>query len=560
MSADIRLPSTTTGLIAGSALAAALALAAIGAGTAPAGGGLAVPDTVINYTVTGKILTPTGGNASANNVPVQFIRVIVMDQEPGPDQELGRGYTNAAGDFSIAVSDNEPADIFVDVEYVGDAIDGRQVEVRRADTDANPIKDTNVEGTVHVDAPGGVLALDSLHVASTRANIVTQGCRAFRYLEGQYSAYTLPANPRYEGRTTNGASYVSNDGSKLSIAMEDYDSPGAGNAAFSDIHHETFHWIAYRAYGNRWPDNNCACNPHHASKECCQGFAMQEGSAQYFGNISAIATFGGDNKTNLPGQHTWRGEDNTGNNNCGEIVEGTFTRALRQNAEHPGQLETLLTKSPDTWAEFRDGYAAIKGATSAAMQNLMNRVAQDAGIVYTRGKIVKFEPEVDPPDAAPPHDGDSEIIRDIAFVRGKTKPKIELNSKAELRLASPNTVNADQKDVGYQAAAAGLGGGRPTALTYVGAVNWADNLEWDTSTVTDGEYDVVARTRSIHHWIDTFYPDFTGDATAAINTNERWLKTLRTWYNQDAAPDNDKEGKVVIDNGAPEVQNFTPEP
>ncbi len=516
------------------------------------------------YTVTGQVRTPlTGGSATANDQPVQYIRVIVMDEEAGADEELARGYTTSAGSFSIAAEDtSEAADLYVDIEYVGDAVDGQEVEVRASDGNADPDKDTMVNGSVLTDQPAGTVALDTLRTSTHRSTVVSHGTRAFKYLDGQYSGYTLGENPRYEATSGTGGSYVTSDGGYLRISRDDWRDPGSGNAQYSDIHHETWHWLSYRTYGSRWPDYGCSCNPHYANKECCEGFAMQEGSAQYFGNISAIAMFGGDGKTNLPGVDTWRGEDDTGDDNSGEIVEGTFTRGLRNHGEHPGVLEAFCSKAPDNWEELYQAYGDVKGKTSSDMSDLLDEMALN-GIVYTRGKINKFLPEDDPPDMGPPADGNVKEIRDVVFVRGEIEPEIEALAKADLNIApNANVVDPDQKDIGYKTAASGTGEDNPLpSLTFVGAVGWASMLMWDTTTAADGEYDVVVKTRmKDYQWEDTLEPDFTGDATATVNTNEKWLKTLQTWFNQDDTPTDDKEGKVIIDNAGPEVENFKPEP
>jgi hypothetical protein len=208
--------------------------------------------------------------------------------------------------------------------------------------------DENIEGMVHNDIPPGTLALGNLNLFSTRANTSTQVGAAYRFLDSNYSTWSMPENLKAEGRMTNGASTA---GVNMSISFEDYDHPGLSNAAFSYMHHETFHWVARRAYGGRFPNFNCACIPPSSRKECCEGFAMQEGSAQWFGSTSAVA----DQKTGAPAATAWRGIDNDGSDNSGEIVEGALELVWRLNADIPGNLQVLLTDSPDSMREFRDG-------------------------------------------------------------------------------------------------------------------------------------------------------------------------------------------------------------
>lgn len=506
------------------------------------------------YTINGTIKTPTGTNATAHDVPVKYIKVIVMDEDALFDDTEGSGHTATDGTFSITFSDIvEAPDVYINVEYVGTAVDGRFIEVRVDNTDPDPVKDENIEGVVHLDIASGTLDLGDLRVFSYRPNIVSQVGDAVRFLKAQYPAWVMPENMNVEGRTTNGASFVNGDGAFMSISFEDYDHPGAGNAAFSDMHHETFHWVAYRAYGNRWPDFNCNVSPHGSDVESCEGFAMQEGSAQYFGSASAPP----DNKTGAPNATDWRGSDLTGVNNSGEIVEGALERVWRLNNDIPGNLQVLITDAPDSIKEFKDGFASDKGSTSAAVRTFLNNCSAN-GIVYTRGKVDTFLPG-DPPDAAPPADGNFKLIDNLAFTRGKVKPTIVQLTAGELLLGPGSAiVDADKKDFAYKVAVAGLAEANTAGFNYIGLVDFASDITWDTTTLTDNDYDVLAQTRSIHQWGDDYNPDFTGDGTAATDSNEKWLKKMRTWYNQDNSPDNDDEGKVIVDNTPPTASNFKP--
>lgn len=281
---------------------------------------------------------------------------------------------------------------------------------------------------------------------------------------------------------------------------------------------------------------------------------MQEGSAQYFGSASAPA----DNKTGAPTATDWRGADGTGSDNSGEIVEGALELTWRLINDIPGILQVLLTDAPDSMKEFKDGYSADKGATSAAMITFLNNASAN-GIVYTRGKLDTFQ-EGAPPNASPPQDGNFNIINNIAFVRGVVKPTIQLATRAEL-LLGPNsaTVNANQKELAYKLVVAGLNDANTAGFNFLGAVGFGDDLTWDTTTLSDGDYDLIVRTRSIHNWLDNFNPDFTGDTNGATDSNEKWLKTLRTWYNQDNSPNNDDEGKIIVDNTQPSVSGFKPQ-
>lgn len=519
--------------------------------------GYPIVATASSYTVTGILRTVQGGNSLANDVPASFIKVVVMDSDVIFDDIMGTGFTSMIGEFSISFTNtNEAPDIYINVEHVGTAVSGRFIEVRASAGDSSPITQTNVEGVVHNNIPKGTWGLGTVRLSGTQANIISQAGDAVRFLQSTYSSWTMNDDMIVEARTTNGASFVAGDGSYVSIAFEDYDHPGMGSAAFSDIHHEVFHWVAYRAYGNRWPFPSCSPMQHGSTTESCEGFAMQEASAQYFASASHP-----DHKTDLTGlapETWWRSSDGTGNDHSGEIVEGALEFIWRSIADHAGAFQVFLTHSPDSMKEFKDGYAADLGMTSTGIRTFLDRCAEN-GIVYTRGRIDGFTPG-DPPDMAPPDPGNFKIIDSIAFARGEVIAAVVELCRPELRLA-PNsaTVPADQKDLGIKPAVPGLAEANAAGFTFLGPVSITSELIWDTEAQADADYDVMVRTRSVHEWWDTFLPDFTGDTYPPTDSTEKWLKTLRTWFNQDNLPVNDDEGMVIVDNTEPTVSNFKPQ-
>ena len=56
------------------------------------------------YTITGRIKTPTGLNAAANNVNVKYIKVIARNSGILFDTDIGTDYSAADGTFSITGS------------------------------------------------------------------------------------------------------------------------------------------------------------------------------------------------------------------------------------------------------------------------------------------------------------------------------------------------------------------------------------------------------------------------------------------------------------------------
>src|SRR3972149_158999 len=110
----------------------------------------------VRFIIEGKIKTPVGGNPLANDVAVKYIMVIVMATPVlgGVDYEEGRGFTDENGDFSISFTDvNEPYIIFINVEYIGQGVDGKLIEVRSDHTDFFPMKDSNIAPQINA-SPG----------------------------------------------------------------------------------------------------------------------------------------------------------------------------------------------------------------------------------------------------------------------------------------------------------------------------------------------------------------------------------------------------------------------
>ncbi len=504
------------------------------------------------YTVTGILHTTDGPNPEVNDVPARYIRVIVMDKDVIFDDEKGRGYTGLIGQFSITFTASEAPDVYINVEHVGIGVGGHLVEVRTDIADPAPILLENIEGIVHWDIPAGTLGLGTLRLSNTHPNIINQMGDAVRFLES-HGGWTMPEDVDVQAPTNSGGSAVAGDASYVEISADDYDHPGFGDGALSNIHHEVFHWAAYRAYGNRWPAPPCDPPEHYSDTESCEAFAIMEGSAEYFQTISAEP----DNMNIPPGPEVWRGEDGTGHDHSGEIVEGACASVMLSVADEPGVLAVLLSDAPDSIREFKDGYVADKGMTSVAVRDFLDHCAAN-GIVYTRGRIGGFAPG-DPPDVGPPSAGNHKTIDNIVFVRGEIEPSIVQLPAGDLRLAVGSaTIAADRKELGIKPALPGLAEANAGGFSFLGSVGFSSPLIWDTTGHADGDYDIIARARNIHGWVDTFDPDFTGDSHTATDSTEKWLKTLQTWYNQDAVPDNDDEGKVIVDNTAPTVTGFQP--
>jgi hypothetical protein len=198
---------------------------------------------------------------------------------------------------------------------------------------------------------------------------------------------------------------------------------------------------------------------------------------------------------------------------------------------------------------------------NAGSTNRVFGLFQKNGIVYTRAKIDGFQ-EGPPPNTVPPSAGNQKVINNVVFLRGQITPDLLKLTKAELHLGTmyAQTIEPTGKRLGHKSAAAGLAEACPANLwTFLPDVPWAAPLIWNTVQLNDGDYDLIIQAKNTREWWDNFDPDFAGDADAARDSDEKWLKHQGTWFNQDRDPNNDDEGKVILDNTPPAVGNHKPQ-
>jgi hypothetical protein len=511
-----------------------------------------------NYTVSGTIKTPNGTNLLANDAPVSGLRAIVMDEDILFDDVMGTTSTSSTGFFSVNFVDNlEAPDIYINLEYVTPVIDGRVAEVRAVHSDSAPIVDQNLQSFVHTDIAAGTLALGTLRSHSTAPNILPQIRSALANIRTTFAGWGLPSDINIEARTTNGASFVDGTGSYISISFEDYDHPGAGNAAFSDMHHELFHWAAFRAYGNRWPFTTCSPASHTIFLESCSGFAMLEGSAEWWATVSAAP----DQKNAPPPLSTWRGADSTGTNNAGDIVEGAYAGAFG-SLPSAAALEVLLSDAPDSAVEFRDAYLLRFGSTNSSAQTLLTTLAT-WGMPYTRARILGFQ-QGPPPNTAPPDPGNFRLLQvgsdSIAFARGSVRPQVAQLSGADLLLEGGiGALPATSIRVGTRLANPGVVDNSLSGFSFSAQAPWTNVPLWHTELDLDSSYDLVVQAGNAQLWFDNFLPSFQGDSVSNANTNEKWLKRSGTWFTSGTNfLTNDNVGFIMVDNTPPAITNIRP--
>jgi hypothetical protein len=514
-----------------------------------------LPSDGADYIVRGILNTSVGVKTGCNK-PAKHVKVDMYDDDIGPDDYLGTDFTAANGFFVVVFNMYiENPDVYIDVHYKFQAPDSRFVYVRDMGTtntivDEKPGNAAQTDG-IWEDIPPGNNNLGTINLPSNKANIGSQATDCLRWVKSHSAGWNVPQDLIAYARFNETSSACAGD--IIRIQKSDYDNPGLGNYAFSDIHHETGHWIAYKAYGNASPPGSGVV-PHSNDMETNEGHAICEGWADYVAYLTAAP----DNKNKFTGDFKtwWRGRDKTGTNNAGDIVEGAVWRIWATVGDFAGTFKTLRDDDPKHFKKWVDGYGADKSWSI----NSTFQACQENGIVYTRAKITDF-PEGDPSDNAPASDGNEKKIGDITFLRGEVKPTVVQNTKAELNLgAKANVIAAAKKRLGYKTAAAGLAQTcQPGDWTFLGETAWTADTVFNTKVVADGDYDLVIRAENGHGWWDNFDPDFVGDSTATRNSDEKWLKHLQTWYNQDASPSDDKEGKVILDNTPPKITKRKPQ-
>jgi len=349
--------------------------------------------------VYGIIKTSTGGNSGCNRV-VKRVKVDAYDEDVGPDDHLGTDYTGLNGLFQVAYVQYENSDVYINVTYKFEATDSRYILVRNAGSG-----DTIVEeqvGGVSTDLPDGDHNLGTLNLASNKANIGSEAGDCLAWVGSHCADWTMPNDLIAYALAGSTGSFCSGD--SISIELQDYDNPTQNGGAFSDIHHETGHFVQYNAYGDQWPTHSWNGN-HWFDTESDEGFAILEGWAEYV----AYCTAPQDWKNDLPNPGSltwWRGTDGTGTDNAGDIVEGALWRIWATLADFGGTLKVLIDDEPDHIQAWLGGYGADQSWNN--MEDTWNAFEEN-GIVYTRACITGFS-EGAPPNDAPASTGNKKAI------------------------------------------------------------------------------------------------------------------------------------------------------
>ncbi len=347
------------------------------------------------------------------------------------------------------------------------------------------------------------------------------------------------------------------------------------------IYHEVGHLVHWRFFGSTLlglPGNG-GCHTIHS--ETRRTNALTEGWPQYVAVLTAGAagvpasTF--DESYRDVMNVFWRGSKqgglpcvigpiDSGFDNSGEIVEGALTGFMFDYTDparaNLGTFEDIFRvmhdDQPRHFFDLSDEMVADAGGASTATTLGLYRVAQAHGIFFSR---LRF----DSPAWADGAGGTARVINDVTHLRGIVEADVQAMSDSELNLSERVTI--DQGRIGWRFAPA------PgttedvdpatlnTVFTFTSPVTSSSfgSVPFDTTMLSgDGPYDVLLQGDNEHGFSDDFNPDWAGDVDAmgnptSVNTDERYLKTIGAWFDDDMDPTSNPElgGKVVVDNTDP---------
>ncbi len=369
---------------------------------------------------------------------------------------------------------------------------------------------------------------------------------------------------------------------------------GLGQGWQSDIYHESAHLVHYRTLPSGFPDDGVTNRSHGSNSEKSPRFALKEGWASFVQDrTDVLPNHANDGKVQPvdPNLTYWRGGssydvDGTAESMLGATgMEGT---SFENGEEVEGALEgffkdffldatfgaartnftplfrAMVDDQPDSIFPLVDGLVADLGGANTAATKKVYELAQKHGMFWTRGRFASqpFDEDGPPDDAASAEEGNFLAIDDYAFVRGMLTARIEQLGRVDLGVAT--RIPATKVRIGYREALDSLAGVPAnftmfSASTNVDSVNASHPL--DTTTFAgqgpdgDGRWDLLVRVTNEDGFEDDFRPTWVGDATAKVNTDEKYLKTVGTWFDLDRnhMTQTIKGGMVVVDNKAPVV-------
>lgn len=540
------------------------------------------------FVVSGKV------EDSANN-GIPRIQVKVFEAKAGPDTLVGTTYANDTGNYSVDVGalPGMP-DIYVKVEewafqmLPAAALNNHLIKLtEKVDSSCAPQPCADVI-TPYTAKTGATVANHNPANPLPAQNLTMNEAQPAR-LVGLIDSLNLSMN-YYEdnkGTITWDMTYdipvrvrIGNVGSyhsvgTITISQDDFPPAAAGGFA-SDIYHETGHLVHYRI-GDNLPAGGCG-GPHWEVVETNTACAIKEGWASYIGELTD-ASAGGANDDKYedyadPMSTHWRGNESPdatgrdgGTYESGEIVEGAYGGIwfaiddVAGTTEFTDNFRVMVDDDPDDMSEFIKAIVTDNAGSAANRQGIYASM-QMHGIVYNRPRfeVTPFD-EMEPPDTAPATpENYAKEIGGVMFLSG-TEVTVKLEDTPKETLGVAQIITTDTVKIGYKTATDGDTDEGSTITTFTPEVNFQvapKTLDLDTAAIGDGDWDLVVIGKNTDGFTDNLLPSWKGDGTTAVDSDEKYLKSIGTWYDKDRNPatpaaDKDKEGKVAIDNTAPTI-------
>lgn len=546
--------------------------------------------------VEGTVKTPLDAPPTSRNKPCEDMVVWIIHNDDGQNVLLGEGICDADGKFGASVQISgfgwEKNNLFLIAAYqawlpgskrVNVTIDGatvmQQEYLYSTALGASYWPDYSADelyvGTVHLARSGAHLGTEPLilhRVVQTVWYVKTQcGWDIPEDIDVWADAYTDPADYGSAGAA----------GTTIYLGRFNYDEPGAGGGGWlSDINHETGHVIHDLVIGDQQTPGGTGS--HWLTKETDPGQALTEGWAAYVAEITSAPTddkctiAGAVDDSNVESSIWWRGHadppkpDNDGSDNSGIIVEGAIWLTWSAMNDFSGTFSALKNaNNPPHFKAWLDRYCVETSAFPAKQAAF--EIAQSNGILFSRAKLTGFREG--PPTTTQPVAGNARIINDIQFVRGTVKVTKSALTAAELHidvapglLEGPTNYIVCEKDA--EAERNDFTTLRPDWWHYGAETDWWTDYQLDTTqlTTTESDHDLVISVQHSDGMWDTLEPHFSPLVedpadSSEWNTDEKWLKHLRTWFDRNTGPEagwSDNKSMIRVDNRAPTISDVKP--
>ena len=486
-------------------------------------------------------------------------------------------YVLVKWEFQLTQGNDDPVVRIVDMGSGKPFVAASTFESRQSLTENNVTIDTTIAVNMPQAQPEGL------------GTLVARIGHTLDYIRGEISNSPIPVswNADYNIPVHILTDSFNRASSEIYISLNTFNVQGTSRDQVT-LFHEMGHVVHHNH--SQVPDCDTSADGidgHWINSEEQPTCALIEGYASYLGVLAAKANQPSivdpfydayrDNGVNIPNlglsapqNGLWRGNDATGLGSTyesGEVVEGAFSGVqfgIHDAFGFVTNFKAMAGHDPENAFEFLQ--ALVRDADGDAKIKVIYKTMQTHGIVYNRVQFTDdpFDEE-EPPDQAPPSEGNRKEIDNKMFLRGKVTTEFE--DVASENLGVEEALENERVAVGYKSANGGLNDAPSTFTSFTSSSDFgffSGSIDLDTKsfggTSGDGEWDLVIRAENEDQFHDNFLPSWDGDANATVNTNERYLKKLGTWYDRDRDPATEDDGKVVVDNTAPKVENFKPNP